>query len=241
MTKSNLKLASSEPLRNDDRAALAAAIADKRRADAAVEAARARLAHADERITASTAALEVATAEVAKVKARAIAAATGSARDMGAQVLRAARAAQTDAADAVEIAQGARDQIAASLPDLEASAAWAQNAVITAANALLAPEAARLLEETRELRMRLALNQTLLTEMFHDSGGPEFKDAIDAMRARDERDLPLKQLKEDAGHFLMMMINGTIAEQRVVAERIATWWQARKGMWSDADAPLPVS
>ncbi len=238
MTKPNLKLAETPQCDDPLRAELRAAIERRIKADAAVEAARSKLAHADERITASTAALEVATSEVAKVKARAIAAAAGSARDMGA-VLRAARAAQTDAADVVEIAQGVRDAIAAELPDVEAAAAWAANDVIVCANALLAPEAARLLAETRELRLRLAFNEARIAEVFRDRGGPAFAETLNAMIARDKRDAPLAAIKEEASHFLGMIVGGTIEEQRKITARIAEWWQAREATWTDADAPMP--
>ncbi len=235
--KPNLKLAVQG---NDDplRAELAAAIERRIKADAAVLPARARLSDADGRIAASETALARAAADVTKAKARAVAAASAG-RENGTKEIANCRSREQAAVDAVEIAVASRDALAAKLADLEAAAAWAQNAVIVCANALLAPAAARLLEETRELRLKLAFNQAILAEVFRDRDAPAFAETLNAMLARDKRDAPLAAVKEEAGHFLMMMVGGTIEEQRKVAARIAAWWQARKQMWADADAALP--
>lgn len=243
MTKPNLKLAVPETPRDVDplrveRAELRRKIADKLKADAAVESAKAKLLAAEGRIEAATSELEKARTDTAKAKARAVAAASAG-REMDSTAMHDARAKERDAVDAVEISVASRDALAAKLPDVESAAHWAANAVIVAANKTLVPAAARLLEQTRELRLQLAFNKTLLIEIFRDQDGPVFADTLDAMRARDQRDEPLKMLKEEAGHFVMMAVGGTIAEQRATAERIAVWWKARREMWVDAAAPIP--
>ncbi len=239
MTKPNLKLAVQETPQGDTRSALRQAIADKRRADAAVENVKVRLQRSDERIAIAESAVTTAKAATDEVKARAIAAATASDRDVDGQALRASRSREADALDGAEIAVAARAALAAKLPELEAAAAWAANNVIVCANALLAPEAARLLAETRELRLRLAFNEARIAEVFRDRGGPAFAETLNAMIARDKRDAPLAAIKEEASHFLGMMVGGTIEEQRKITARIAEWWQAREATWTDADAPMP--
>ena len=224
MTKTNLRLAVPEtPQRDDARAELRQKITDKRKCDAAVASQRAAIDRAKELLATSERRLETATAAVAAAHERdaqqAAKAIRASAAAAPGSTVHKARQAQAAQEDAVEIARGALARLESGLAEKENAAQWAANAIIVCANALLAPEAARLIEETRELRLRLAFNQSLLTEIFRDRDGPKFGEFLDERRAEDEREAPLKLMKEQADHFLFMAIGGTIEEQHKITEK----------------------
>ena len=208
MTKTNLKLASTQETPQsgaDDRAELRAAIQKAASATRALEAAKAKLASSDNAVATVTSELEKARADVGKAKERAIAAA--SAGREGTKEIASARSREQAAFDAVEIAQGVRDAIAAKLVDLEAAKTRAENEVGRCINAVVAAEMRHIIDDCEALKIKLFEKIGALCDLRFDRDA-QFVPSVDddpgasarRMNEIDRRTAPLDQLRDQVDH-----------------------------------------
>ena len=151
------------------RVALAQAIATRREAEQAVEAHRKAVDTAFDAVMVAEAELETARSNVKKARAADIEglaqriAKQGDASDASASgASSSAIAAVAGAEDKLQICRETLAQIEASQAHCEIELLWAKNSVIVAVSRMLEPTAVRLFEEIRELRIRLAVDESVL-------------------------------------------------------------------------------
>jgi len=246
MTKPNLKLAVQEetPLRNDVRAALAAAQARHAQALAVAQAAKEKLSRADEQLARSQNALETAKAATEKTKARAVAAASGSAREVDVTAMRRVRGHEQDALDGFEISVAARAAIAAKLPDLEAAVTTADHEVGAAVNQVLTAAMANLITEAEGLKSALFAKINVLTFLRHDRDAVFVRGALDEdpglavrrMGEIEQRRRPLDQLGDRIDRLRMNLM---IPPSKIHDATIDAWAAVRLTLRSNPDAKLP--
>lgn len=239
MSQPSLQLAA-DPLR----AALAAAIEAKASADRAAEVGRAAVARATRLAGEADAALEKATAIVDRARERqadaaADAAITG-ASPPPASVIHTARAAETEARDALEAAQTALARVRARLPELEEAGRHAGNQLHAAVNAILAPVAVRILAEAERLKSQYISTITLLRFLRcpEDFSNPNSHREI--TRDVKEREAPLADIAEASNNFLSRCFDRGALDGWKRDPALDPWREFRDRLMSDADAIMPT-
>ena len=228
------------------RVALAQAIATRREAEQAVEAHRTADDTAFDAVMVAEAELETARSNVKKARAADIEGlAQRIAKDGGASATGAtssATAAVVDAEDKLQICRETLAQIEASQAHCEIEMLCAKNNVIAAVSGMLAPIGALLFEEIRELRIRLAVDESMLRALLGSSyeNVPYFPERTGmAGRAMDAREAPLKTLRKDAQQFLVTRLGDAADERRAVEAMLALWRPALCSLRENAETPLP--
>lgn len=235
----------SDPLR----VALAQAITTRREAEQAVDAHRKAVDTAFDAVMVAEAELETARSNAKKARAADIEglaqriAKQGDASDASASgASSSAIAAVADAEDKLQICRETLAHIEASQAHCEIALLRAKNRVIAAVGGMLAPVGARLFEEIRKRRVRLAVDESMLRALLGSSyeDVPYFPERTGlAGRAMDAREAPLKTLRNDAQRFLLTRL-GDAAEERSAVDAMLTLWRpALCALRENADAPLP--
>jgi hypothetical protein len=174
------------------RAALAACLQAKGKADEAVSRQRAGIDRARGGVRAAEAAAKEAEKAVTKAHqthAEAIAAAAADDAAPRASGVRAARQAQVDAEDEVEAAKAALAQLKADLPAWAKTVANAEAKIEETISAILEPYARQVLDRARELERQMAPVRKALEDLCDDSNEPSRK--------------PLANVRAEAGRFLL--------------------------------------
>jgi hypothetical protein len=214
---------SADPLR----AALREAIQAEAAGHNAVTRARDAIGRAEAHLEKCEHALETATADVESAKdqdAANVAAAIHTATAVGAPTAaRQARVLEQTAADAVDVIKSALARLRADLSDLEDTARSKRKAVDVALNALIGPVVELLLTSAAELKVKLAVNMTVI--------GLILDDAV-------QRGTPLAGLREKQ-EWLAARSQTEISGERIMAA-IAATRQSLTRLRQDAGAPLPL-
>lgn len=232
----------SDPLRLE----LAAALAARQQKAEELAAHRRAADSAFDELAAAEVRLEAARVDIDKAGAADIEDAAQSIKSKGsvgaACATQKAGSALVDAENEMEICCEALARIEASQAQCEIALLWARNGVIAAVSRVLEPIATRLFAEIRELRVHLAVDQSLLGALLSSSyeDVPYFPERTGmAGRAIDAREAPLKMLRNDAQRFLLTRLGDAAEERRAVEAMLALWRPALCALRENADAPLP--
>lgn len=116
---------------------------------------------------------------------------------------------------------------------------WAQNRVLQARSAVLAPVFATMLENAAAARMLLATSTAVLIEFLNRARpGPDFgNDTMASMRARELRDAPLAAVIKDAASFCTNAISN--GEPDAVRAAVRSWHAAVAALATDPTVELP--
>ncbi len=206
------------------RMALAQAIGEARKAEAAVEAQHAAIERARTLVEAAAVKCEAAEAAVAAARAHhaeQVASALKASSEVRAPAaMRVARSALADAEDELQAGRTAEERLQSDLADLEDAARWHRNNVAAAVNAVLAPIVRQLLAESLELKTRVAVNMAIVGSILSADDEVRGFDGAAAARAKTRRDEPFLGLREQLDR-----LGASVTEQaheRITAALIAT-------------------
>ncbi len=220
-------LRTAAPIADPLRMALREAIAAEEAARRAVTRQQEAIQRAELHLTKAQSDLEVATAAVAEAKAldaANVAAAIHTAAAVGAPTAaRKARAAEQEAADAVDVAKAALARMQADLVGMEDVERRGRNEVAAAVNGVLQPAVEALLGQAQEYKSRLAVCLSTVSLILDD-----------AMR----RGSPLAGLRER--HERVAALTATDVAGDALPAAIATWREALAALHKRFDVPLPL-
>jgi hypothetical protein len=244
---------SEPPSESELRAVLAQAIAQAAAAQQAVEDGRAAIERASNFVSEAKSRGEAAAAGVADAQARFVERAAAAARDDAAPSgisMRAARAAEADAADELAACTAALGEVRAALPSLEEESRVAKHHVEKAANVIVAHAVAPLLLQSEKLRVELLQNLAILRSVSDVSE--------EAMRRRRfNRQSPAEARADDKAVAALAGVRSGI--NRVVASLLADldvlnnaseiwkksaavgpWAEWQRALMEDPQAPAPL-
>ena len=180
-------------------------------------------------------ALESARSQHAETLAEA--AQTGTGVPRGNTPLRAARQQLSDSEDEASAARTALEQLQGDRGDDRV--ALAENAVLTAVAAVLAPVGEELLARARRTKAELLILMQTLYEITNpeERGVPLFGGEIQTLNARDARAAPLASLRDQV---LKLSLEATRDEWAAARETAARWKEAKLALRTDSDAGLPL-
>jgi hypothetical protein len=230
-----------EAPRSEAREALASAINTAAEASSAAQRGREAVARAVELVAeaeAKVAAAGEAVVAAREQQSRRVAEAITAGQGAPPGALRAARAAETDAADDLAAAQAALEQLEGDASETEAAAARANFAVERKINDLLVAEALEpLLERLKGLKVQISPLQAALhfirMRAMHRRGTSTFADAIRGLELPDEVAKKISDAVELGG----LPFNALTSEQHPVA---TAWREACAALRCDPDVDLPV-
>jgi hypothetical protein len=223
------------------RMALANAINEARKAEAAVVSQRAAIERAQAHLAKAELDLQTATAAVADAKnldAADVAAAIHTAAAVGAPTAaRKARAAEQEAADAVDVAKAALAKLETDLVNMEEASHWATNGAVAAVNAVLAPIASRLISEARDLKAKLHVNLAVAQLILGANDASKLPFIAEA-RAKQERDAPFVSLRQEIER--LGALGGIAIAGDALPAALAAWREAIAALKADAATALPL-
>ncbi len=227
-----------------DRAALAEAIIVASLAEAKCKAKEMSIERAKTVIDEAERTLETARAEISRAHDADVAKAAALIDKNAVRTATAARTsraleAQFQAGATLEIQRGALARLQAELVDLMDGQATANSEVLVCIKEITRPIAERLLDETRELKTRLAVTQSVLSTLLAtDQNVPTFSDEnfMMRLRAQDRRASVLKQINEKFQHMLLARAE---ADQSAARSAAAVWQKTLAALRVDASAELP--
>jgi len=235
------------PPRDKDprRVALVHAIETARTAQCAEQAHRIAIQRAAGMLADAEATLERAreTATTAKEEAASrLADAAAGISDAPDKTLRDALAAETVTRDELGAARAVLANLKAKLSEVEDEARHADNGIAAAVNSVLAPEAARLLDEAEALKSKLLATWSTLFFILDSVDGDQRRDdgpkVIANLRASNERRAALLEIRPAIERELA---NGIVFKHAEAARHpvLDPWRRALEALRHDADAQLP--
>jgi DNA repair exonuclease SbcCD ATPase subunit len=221
--------------RGDLRRAIAARDAAQAKAEQhreAIRRAQNMVREAEQKLTMAGEALERTRADHAEALAQA--AATGEAPKPSGALL-AARSALADSEDEAQAARSALDRLKADGDDLRASNPQLENAVLVAVAQVVAPVAARLLEEIRRKQSDLLTLQQVFDALTSDEtiDVPSFSSDVQRLNAKDARMAPVTAVRDQFFH-----LDSKAGEDRA-KEAIVAFRRWRSALRNDPAAPEP--
>ena len=225
----------------DGRAALAASITTRQKADAAVTRQEEAIERAQAMLDAADAELERARSKVADAdEADTKRAATSIHNEVGVpSPWSGAQARGTVAAGEEKCTQLrlALDRLRADLVGLEDDASEAANDVAVAVKALVLPVAEAIYKQLLDHKRRVAVLGRILSELVADDErvAPRFHDSLRSMKAAGRRQAVMRELQQNTRHLLLVGAD----DAAYAAAALATWRAALAALTADAAAPLP--
>lgn len=232
------------PMVADDRAALAAAIEAKRKADAAVVRQEQAIERAAALVGEAEAAVEAARRKVPDAEAadvqRTASLIKNEAKIISPWSTDKAHSAVRVAEEHCALTRKALDRLRSELLVLEDDAAEAASDVLVEVKLLALPFAEKSFNELSDLKRRVAISQKVLAELVaggDERDAPRFNDAFRSMRAGEKRDHITRSLRERSASLLLL--GAPDAAHAAAATALAEWRAALRALQTDAAARLP--